>query len=131
MVLSDLAKSGLESDAWVDGYGYQNKDKNITVMKNKSTCMLFFSCSVSKQNHVIPHPVIAAISVLEISQRTHPVRRAKQLEDKNNLSPTILTCPALCYMIHLTYLRILIGSKYKDAMASSEDPDQTAPLRAV
>ena len=27
MVLSDLAKSGLESDAWVDGYGYQNKDK--------------------------------------------------------------------------------------------------------
>ena len=34
-------------------------------------------------------------------------------------------------MIHLTYLRILIGSKYEDAMASSEDPDQTAPLGAV
>ena len=34
-------------------------------------------------------------------------------------------------MIHLTYLRILIGSKYEDAMASSEDPDETAPLAAV
>ena len=31
-------------------------------------------------------------------------------------------------MIYLTYLRILIGSKYEDAMASSEDPD---PLGAV
>ena len=29
------------------------------------------------------------------------------------------------------YLRILIGSKYEDAMTSSEDPDQTAPLGAV
>ena len=27
MLLSDLAKSGLESGAWVDGYGYQNNDK--------------------------------------------------------------------------------------------------------
>ena len=34
-------------------------------------------------------------------------------------------------MIHLTYLGILIGSKYEDAMASNEDPDQTAPLGAV
>ena len=34
-------------------------------------------------------------------------------------------------MIHLTYLRILMGSKYEDAMASSEDPDQTAPLRGA
>ena len=34
-------------------------------------------------------------------------------------------------MIHLTYLRNLIGSKYEDALASSEDPDQTATLGAV
>ena len=34
-------------------------------------------------------------------------------------------------MIHLTYLKILLGSKYGDAMASSEDTDQTAPLGAV
>ena len=27
MVLSDLAKSGLESGAWIDGYNYQNKGK--------------------------------------------------------------------------------------------------------
>ena len=34
-------------------------------------------------------------------------------------------------MIHLTYLRILIGSIYEDAMASSEDPDQTAPMSSL
>ena len=55
----------------------------------------------------------------------------RQLEDKSNLSPTLFTCPVLCHMIHLTYLRILIGSKYEDAMASSGNPDQTAPLGAV
>ena len=33
MVLSDLAKSGLESGAWVDEYAYQNNDKNITIAK--------------------------------------------------------------------------------------------------
>ena len=33
MVSSDLAKSGLKSAAWIDGYDYQNKDKNITIMK--------------------------------------------------------------------------------------------------
>ena len=31
--------------AWIDGYDYQNKDKNITITKNKS--LLFFPCSVS------------------------------------------------------------------------------------
>ena len=41
MVLSDSAKSGLESawcmhGAWIDGYDSQNKDKNITITKNKS-----------------------------------------------------------------------------------------------
>ena len=34
LVLSDPAKSSLESSAWIDVYDYQNKDtKNITVMK--------------------------------------------------------------------------------------------------
>ena len=35
MVLSDPAKSGLESGAWVDGYDFKNKDKYITITKNK------------------------------------------------------------------------------------------------
>ena len=30
---------------WIDGYDSQNKDKNITITKNKS--LLFFPCSVS------------------------------------------------------------------------------------
>ena len=59
MLLSDLAKSGLESDTWVDGYDYQNKDKNINVTKNKS--LFFFRAVYHSKNHVIPHPVIAAI----------------------------------------------------------------------
>ena len=31
--------------AWIDEYDSQKKDKNITIMKNKS--LLFFLCSVS------------------------------------------------------------------------------------
>ena len=31
--------------AWIDGYDSQNKDKNITITKNKT--LLFFLCSVS------------------------------------------------------------------------------------
>ena len=45
MILSDPAKSGLEGDAWIYGYDYQNKDKNIAIAKNKSP--LFFLCSIS------------------------------------------------------------------------------------
>ena len=58
MVLSDPAKSGLES-VWIDGYDSQNKDKNITITKNKS--LLFFRAVYHSKNDVIPHPVIAAI----------------------------------------------------------------------
>ena len=36
-VLSDSAKSGLESSAWIDGYDYQNRHKkNYHYEKNKS-----------------------------------------------------------------------------------------------
>ena len=59
MVLSDPAKSSLESGAWIDGYDYQNKDKNITITKNKSP--VFFRAVYHSKTHVIPHPVIAAI----------------------------------------------------------------------
>ena len=31
--------------AYIDGYDSQNKDKNITITKNKS--LLFFPCSIS------------------------------------------------------------------------------------
>ena len=58
MVLSDPAESGLES-AWIEGYDTQNKDKNITITKVKS--LLFFHAVSYSKNHVIPHPVIAAI----------------------------------------------------------------------
>ena len=47
MVLSNLAKGGLESGVWIDGYNYQSKDKiNIT----KSMIQLFFSvqCILAK-----------------------------------------------------------------------------------
>ena len=54
-VLSDPAKSSLESSAWIDGYDYQNKDthkKNITIMKkNKS---VIFSVQYIIKTHVIP-----------------------------------------------------------------------------
>ena len=45
--------------AWIGGYDSPNKNKNITITKNKS---LFFSmqCIIAK-NHVILHRVIAAI----------------------------------------------------------------------
>ena len=45
IILSDLTKRGLEVGAWIDGYNYQNKDKNITITKNKSP--LFYLCSLS------------------------------------------------------------------------------------
>ena len=38
--------------AWIDGYDSLNKDKNITITKKES---------IHSNNHVIPHPVIAAI----------------------------------------------------------------------
>ena len=59
-LLSDPAKDGLESDAWVDGYDNQNKDKNITIAKNKSL-LFFFRAVYHSKNRVITHPVIAAI----------------------------------------------------------------------
>ena len=35
LVRLDPAKRGLKSGTWIDGYGYQNKEKNLnTVMKN-------------------------------------------------------------------------------------------------
>ena len=43
-VLSDPAKSSLESSAWIDGYDYQNNDtqkKTLPLRKNKS--VIFFS----------------------------------------------------------------------------------------
>ena len=47
-VLSDPAKSSLESDAWIDGYDYQNKDtqKTLPLWKNKS--VIFFSAVYNK-----------------------------------------------------------------------------------
>ena len=49
MVLSDLAKSGLDG-AWIDGYDSQNKDKNITITKNKSHLISHLKYFTTLQN---------------------------------------------------------------------------------
>ena len=59
IILSDPAKSDLEGGACTDGYDYQNKDKNITITKNKS--LLFFCAVYHSKTHVISFPVITAI----------------------------------------------------------------------
>ena len=56
MVLSDPAKSGLESGAWVDEYDYQNRTKTLLLRK-----MSFSRAVYHSKNHVIPQSVIAAI----------------------------------------------------------------------
>ena len=43
MILSDVAKGGLESGVWIDEYNYQNKDKNSIT---KSMSLFFFPCNV-------------------------------------------------------------------------------------
>ena len=47
-VLSDPAKSGLEISAWIDGYDYQNKDTNITILKK--SVRYFFGKVYNKKN---------------------------------------------------------------------------------
>ena len=70
MVLSDLVKNGLESawcmDWWIR---FPEQRQNITITKNR-VCYSFHAVYHSK-NHVIPHPVIAAILdvILNIVQR--------------------------------------------------------------
>ena len=44
---------------WKVVHDYQNKQNNITITKHKSP--LFFRVVYHSQNHVIPHPDIAAI----------------------------------------------------------------------
>ena len=68
IILSDPAKRGLEGGAWIDGYDYQNKDKNITITKKES---VFFCAVYYSKIHVISNPVIAAILdvILNILQR--------------------------------------------------------------
>ena len=80
MVLSDLAKEGLESGAWIDEYNYQNKDKN-SITKSMSL-FVFFRAVYHSKNHVILHSVIAAILdvFLSISKRRkqqQPVKFSK------------------------------------------------------
>ena len=69
MVLSDLAKGGLESGVWIDEYNYQNKDKNELYKKYES--VFFFSAAYHSKNYLVSHPVIAAILsiILNISKR--------------------------------------------------------------
>ena len=69
MVLSDPAKSGLESAGCMDGWiRFSEQRQNITITKNKR---LFFLAVYQSKNHVIPHRVIDAILdvILNILQR--------------------------------------------------------------
>ena len=78
MILSDLAKGGLESGVWIDEYNYQNKDKNSIT---KSMSQFFFRAMYCSKNHVIPHSVIAAILdvILSISKRRKQQQYASQI----------------------------------------------------
>ena len=60
MVLSDLAKSGLESGAWIDGYNNQNKDTKKKPLRKIRVCY-FFRAVYHSKNHVIPNLGIAVI----------------------------------------------------------------------
>ena len=47
-VLSDPAKSSLESSAWIDGYDNQNKDTQKTLPLRKNKSVIFFSAVYNK-----------------------------------------------------------------------------------
>ena len=55
--------------AWIDGYNFQNKDKTLPLPKIRG--YYFFLAVYLSKNHVISHPVIAAILdvILENLQR--------------------------------------------------------------
>ena len=79
---------------WIDEYDSQNKDKNITITKNKS--LLFFHVVYHIKNHVIPHPVIAAILNVILNKFTTlknnnnmPVKFSKY---KRKLSEIVTNC---------------------------------------
>ena len=88
MVLSNLAKGGLESGVWIDEYNYQNKDKN-NITKNMS--QFFFSAVYHSKNYVIPHSVIAAILdvILNILERIKQQQYAIQIIQIQPLLKTI------------------------------------------
>ena len=90
IILSDPAKSVLEGGAWIDVYDYQNKDKNITITKNKSL-LFFFRAVYHSTNHVILRPVIAAIFnvILNIYQRCKQPQHSSQIPQIQPLLKTI------------------------------------------
>ena len=85
MVLSDLAKGGLESGEC----NYHSKDKKITLRK---VCVCYFFRAVYHSNKsVIPHSVIAAIldAILNISKRRKQQQYASQILQIQSLLKTI------------------------------------------
>ena len=68
IMVSELAKGGLESGVWIDEYNNQNKEKNNIT---KSMSLLFLCAVYHSKTHVIPHSVIAAILdvIFNISKR--------------------------------------------------------------
>ena len=47
MILSDPAKSGLQSAAWIDGYDYQIKDKKERYHYEKRVCYFSMQCIIA------------------------------------------------------------------------------------
>ena len=84
MVLSDLAKGGLESGVWIDEYNYQNKTKKELYKKYES---VFSSAVYHSKNYLVSHSVIAAILsiILNIS------KRRKQQQQCQSNSPNATT----------------------------------------
>ena len=64
-ILSDPAKSGLESGAWIDGHDIQKRqdkkktEKTLALRKNMS--VILFSAVYQNKAHEIPHPVSSSI----------------------------------------------------------------------
>ena len=52
----DLAKSGLESGAWIDGYVFQNKEENGSLPLQKIRVLHFVRAVYHTKIHVFPHP---------------------------------------------------------------------------
>ena len=48
MVLSDPTKSGLQSDAWIDGYDFQNKDTKHYHYEKLGSVIFSVQCIIAK-----------------------------------------------------------------------------------
>ena len=61
-VLSDPAKSSLESGEWIDGYDYQNKDTHKKTLRKNKSVIFSVQCIITKPMRLHnPHPAFSDI----------------------------------------------------------------------